>query len=269
VPTEQRVLEALTTLRNQGMPEHMGLLHSLAMEEHGLVQLGALQAVESVAGRIRTDLRLQFAHDLPGDSELYDWLRLHRTDVQRADGTHLGTTERQVLAYAALVLGDVRARPEPEQYDGSLIDAATRSENAGDAREALRLYAWSASLGEPTAWTHIEAFGVDPERLLLGMSTSDCQALPSPLDDAVVDLLVSQGSTVTLQVMAERSTSTNDRTRTHAVDALGRMLRAPNLGEAERTVALDKLHHATMDPSNIVRVTARSALLELPGSHSR
>ena len=249
VPTSLAVVNALSTLSDSGSEEHVGLLGSLIADESVEIRLLSEAALHNIASRNRRTLRDNFQP--PSDDEVAT-----QAQHMRQPDQHFGRHERQAVAYASLTLGDI---PDPGAEDWR--DVASALEDGDDPRGALRSYALAAATGQIDAFTAIQSFGVDAERLVLGLWTSWC---PDENDASeTLEFLVEMGSIQTVRVLANRAVRSRAYHRAIALDALSRMLAEKRLNQPARLAAWTGLETGTRDPQSDVRELARAALHEL------
>ena len=107
----------------------------------------------------------------------------------------------------------------------------------------------------------IQSYGVDSEKLILGVWTAWC---PDRVDtSATLEILMQIGSIHTVRVLANRAARSRPYHRALALDALSRMLSDGSLTQPAIVIARTGLISGTTDPHTDVRVLARTALNEL------
>ncbi len=247
IPVEAQVLGAIATLGDLGTRAEIPLLANLVRNERLEIRTVSIAALEDVRSRLRSRQRVAYAADL----------------VQRDDPQGPTDTSRCV-AYAQLVIGDGHGlAPRPEKGDAerllrtgqphkALAAAAANSdedsrfheaiarEELGDVRGAVVEYAELLAEGNETAERELDAFGVDTERLLLGLLSME--DIPVARNEArVLDILVRKGSGVTVGVLAERAMQGHASDRATATDALVRML---DTSQREQPLAEDGVRSA-------------------------
>jgi len=249
VPASIAVLDAMGVLAESGDDEHISLLESMIGPESPEVQEAAKLALRDISSRGRTALRKNFSEPA---TQRIQAVAQHFKDNELRLGTH----ERQALAYTVLVLERIPANAEEEWRMSGMT-----SEEANDPKGALRTYALAAANGHADAFDEIRAYGIDPERLVLGLWTAWC---PDQTDTSItLDTLVHHGSIQTVRVLANRAVRAPAYHRAIALDALSQMLADGKLSRSASSVARHGLESAMRDPHDGVRQLARAALLEL------
>jgi hypothetical protein len=275
VPVEPEVMGAVDVLARTGGPEDLGVLRSLAGHERPEVRGAALRAIADIRDRDRTRERQDFADGLP------DWPEL---DAAAAPWRTAGLGGEQAIcaAYADTVLGhdDRYADVKPSKGDPQALlaegkprsalaaaigldgvdrlrwEAAAR-EDLGDTHGAVRRWAELAASGDADARDALDGFGIDSERLLLGML-----ATSTPQEAELLEVLVRHGRDLTVTVLSERTRSGATSERVTAADALTRMLdpqqRAEVLPAAGAHDARRALAHASNDQA--VQAVAEAGL---------
>ncbi len=284
MPANPSVLGAIATLQVRGTPADIAVLRDVLAQEEPLLANLAGRAIADIRARQRASQREAFATDL------------HRVDARQADAIQraesawrargLGPTEARCAAYADRILGDVPAiqglslpddperlleRGEARAAVGALTADTTPAiavrayEDAGDVRSAIRVHALAAVGGDPAATEALESYGIEVERLVLGMLHTDRVHEPEALET-----LVRKGRGLTVSVLAERvihPTSQSDLAT--AADALGRMLhtqlRPDPLPRADRERIRRTLWTASQRGDPALRSIAREALADDPG----
>jgi hypothetical protein len=272
-PVEAQVLRALSTLEVRGTRRDVSLLRHIAANEQPILAAAARRAIAAVRARQRDAQRVAFAGELPGpvdlDAEARAW---------RAKG--LGPAEASCAAYAHAIVGDpapsgrtpVDGDPERLLADGQAVAAvaaldpaadpslaARAYEEAGQVRRALRIYAENAVAGDDAAVAALEDYGVDIERLFLGLLRT------GQIDDAqALETLVRRGDGWTVRVLAERVKAPAASEQATAADALGRMLivdlRTQPLRRRAQELARKTLREAAAEGAAPVRPIAAEAL---------
>ena len=132
--------------------------------------------------------------------------------------------------------------------DGRLL-AARAQEDLADVHAAIRSYAWLAAEGNADARDALDGYGIDAERLLLGM-LSVGQRVSKPANDAAVfEVLIHHGDDLTVTVLAERIRSRPGSESAWATDALARML-DPQVRESPLpTIVQREAHQAILAAS--------------------
>lgn len=255
VPNSPVVMEAIMDLQTEGGADHVGVLQSLQAHEESPVREAAGGALLIVTLRARLERRE--AYTAPDNRDVRRWLSEHAPI--RDDGSPLGQRESAAVAYAALALGGpqkVYAKTPPV-----LISEGEKREDKADLHGALTRYAFAAARGDQGARELIAAFGLDTERLLLGLSASTDQLSEPPAE--TLDTLIDTGSAETVAVLIERSRSPDEITQVQALDALAEMIRRGQLPAAARRQARQRLEAATHDNREPMRVFAQTVLSDL------
>jgi len=262
VPATEQVLAAIAALGASGSREHLALLSSLAEREAPEIQQAAQVAIAELNQRtVDTTRRIFSANNIPSDSAIDHWVRAHESELARPNGSKLGHTESRMVAYAAIVLDGIKTAQVPSADDDA-AEARVR-ELQTDAIPALVHYARGAADGEQGSLDAIRAFGVDPERLLLGMSASPKSELVARVEPTAVEVLVREGSAPTIAVLMERAATGDTAEKVVAIDALGRMLQKDDVPTSTCHLAVGQLESASHSRENeAVRDTAKTALAE-------
>jgi len=285
LPVDPTTITAIHVLGDTGDREDISLLRNIAEHERDEIRGAAVSAIGAIRDRQRAAQRERFARDLPDPAQL-----AAPTAALRAQG--LGSDEAACAAYAGRVLGTGSLGPHPASEDAAKGDpealiaegrprtavavlehdpspAARRLEalaweDLGEPRGAVRQYALLAARGEAEAWDALDRFGVDPERLLLGLLTRAETRLPAGSESEVLETLVRRGDLLTVQVLAERATHPSASERAIATDALVRMAQATGrdgpLGSKAHAVVHQALLRATRDHVESIRAIALEAL---------
>jgi len=282
LPATRSVLGALAVLQVKGGPAEVALLRDVLAHEDPLLADLARRGIADIRTRQRTAQRQAFARSLSHPSPQARAANVRRIARWRASG--LGPTEARCAAYADRVLGSEplpaalpvhddpqelldqgRARAalgvldrDPTGSDALRIRA---HEDAGDVRGAIRLHAHRAAAGDAKSITALEGYGIEVERLVLGLLHSDRIHEPEALET-----LVRSGQGLTVSVLAERVMDPPSRSdQATAADALGRMLhtrRPAPLPRAERERIRRTLWTASQHADPEVSDIARDALLD-------
>ena len=249
VPASIPVLNAMGVLEESGDLEHISLLESMIDGESREIQEAATLALAGISSRGRHALRKNFSE--PTSEQIHAL-----GELLRNESVHLGPHERQALAYAVLVLEKI-----PDNVEREWRLSGMSQEDAADAQGALRTYALAAANGHIEALEEIRAYGVDPERLVLGLWTAWC---PEQTDTTTtLEILVRVGSIQTVRVLANRALRATAYHRAIALDALSQMLADGKLSRTAVSAARHGLESGMRDPHDDVRQLARAALLEL------
>jgi HEAT repeat protein len=285
LPLDPTTMTAIHLLGEAGDRQDISLLRNIAEHERDEIRAAAVDAIGAIRDRQRIAQRERFARDLPDQADL-----AAPAAALRAQG--LGGEEAACAAYADRILGTEPLGPHPstrEEVKGdpeALIEegrprtavavlerdpsSAARAlearawEDLGEPRGAVRQYALLAARGEAEGWEALDRFGVDPERLLLGLLTHADTRLPPGAESEVLEVLVRRGELPTVEVLAERATHRSASERAIATDALVRMIQAAGrehpLGERAHAVAHEALVRATRDRVESIRAIALEAL---------
>lgn len=131
----------------------------------------------------------------------------------------------------------------------------------------MRLWGTLAAAGVPEAREALDRYGVDVERLLLGMLVGprvDGVRDAKRTDAQVLEVLVRNGGNLTVSVLAERTRHTTPSEGAAAADALARMLdpavRQEPLPVGVEGEARRALHQASALGAGPVAVIATEAL---------
>ncbi len=280
MPMDGATMTALRVLGERGDRDDISLLRNVAEHERDEVRGMALAAIASIRERQQADLRAAFAATAPDPTA-------PAVATQRGG---IGPSESACARYALGVLGDApltappSGRPpikgdpadliaegRPRQAVSVLVqdrsDAARRLEaraweDLGEPRAALRQFALLAAHGQADGWQALVHYGVDPERLLLGLLTTG--ALRVGRDAELLEVLVRRGDLLTVEVLAERSARASASDRAVATDAIARMVGATDGARALSPAAVSKgrtaLREATRDRVDSIRAIALEAL---------
>ena len=261
MPASAEVSHALDVLTAHGTPEELPLLESIARHEGVELVLSAQIAHDHIVERERQHLRDALAAEVPDPATLERWIGVNAAALARSDGATLGHTEQRMVAYTALLIGT--QEPVESPPPGGWVTTAHALEDAREGRRALLYLARGAVQDEPGALQGIRQYGVDPERLILGMVSSPDPALAPTAGPEAVNLLSREGSVNTVAVLIEQARTDNAPTRIRALDALGEMLKSSRLPPGARSLARRELQRATDDPRGLVRDAARMSLADL------
>lgn len=256
VPSSAPVMDAILSLQRNGTADHLGVLQSMRSYEGSPVREAATGAIAIVTLRARL---LQREHyEAPDRGAVRAWLSAHPT-LTRRDGTVLGPRESEVVAYTVLVFG------EPQQVwaqmPSVLVNEGEKREDQSNLGGALVRFAFAAAHGDHEARTLLETFGLDEEKLLLGL-TADTELTNTPPAEAS-DALVQLSGAQTVSVLIERSRSSSEIPQVQALDALAEMIRRGQLPAASRRAARQRLEDATQDVREPMRVFAQAVLQDL------
>jgi hypothetical protein len=256
VPLDGAVFDAIDLLSREGTAGDGVLLRSLAIDEPGPIGRAASQAADEVAERTGRASRLEYADRLPSDAAIDAWIDSHSSALNQARPGPLGRSERQVVAYASLLLAGASS-----SSDDDPMESARAHERAGRPPSAVAAFAAAAALGEDGALSALAAYGVDAERLLLGMTSPAAGELGLPaLNPAAVAVLVEVGSVRTVAVLVERARSPDPAIRSVAVGTLGLLVAAQSLPPGATLAANQCIDAAASDTQPAVRRAAEAAL---------
>ncbi len=239
VPVEVHVITAIATLGEQGGAAERPLLANLARHERSEIRAAAVSALNELRSRMREVQRQDFAATLPSWSDLAS---------EVSAGGESSSEGHLCAVYALRVMGNKRlAAPTPgagdvehllatgqphralaaaagDQSTEAQLQSALALEEVGQVRAAVRAYAALAASGDVAAGNELNGFGVDTERLLLGLLELE-EASPLDRNEAqVLEVLVRSGEALTVEVLTERTQSATHSDRATAADALVRML---------------------------------------------
>jgi hypothetical protein len=285
VPVDPTTITAIQVLGEDGTRQEISLLRNLAEHERDEVRAAAVAAISQIRSRQRSAQRESFARTIP------DWADLAEpTETLQALG--LGRDEAECAAYAERILGPgplVLARPPEQRAKGDpealLAEGrpalalavlagdpsprarrleATAWEDLGEPRGAIRQYGLLASQGDQEAHSTLDRYGIDPERLLLGMLVRPDLYVSAGTEAELLEVLVRKGGHLTVSVLAERGTHHSASDRAIATDALARMLDPPPsdapLSPMARRLARQALVRASTDRVESIRAIALEAL---------
>ena len=252
MPKAVSVMSALTDLATMGTAEHLPLLNSLAAEEQRDIQAHAKAAIQRIAKRERQIHRTSYQQ--PGHQAVTAWLSRH--EPVGPAGERLGRSERHMVAYSALVLAEAIG---PATKDWRSV--GERLETDGRQQEAIRLYVTASLYGEADAYPLLDAFGLDTERLMLGVYT----ALPSDHQARITlqPWLIQEGGIATVRVFAERIARTDAAERELTLAALSAMIAAGRLSTNADAAARTRIARSQGDPDGQVSEFARTTYATL------
>lgn len=255
VPNSPVVMDAIRALQEEGGADHIGVLQSLQEHEQSPIREAAGGALLIVTLRARLERRE--AYTAPDNRDVRRWLSEHQP--ARDDGSPLGEREADAVAYAVLVCGG--PQKVYAQTPTVLISEGEKREDEADLHSALLHYSFAAARGDHAAREIIGAFGLDTERLLLGLSARTRLLTEPPAE--TLDTLIGTGSAQTVAVLIERSRASDEITQVQALDALAEMIRRGQLPAAARRQARQRLEDATHDNREPMRVFALTVLSDL------
>ena len=277
------VRDALHVIGKEGTRREIGLLQQVILLESHASQLLALHAVREIRTRQITQQRAAFR------AAMSEWVQDHGT-MNPTNGA--GPKEDECIAYAhwlvsqwptvvttpntgnaRLMLQQGRTKAalsavlDKEGHEARMLEGQIREE-LGDVYGALAVYTNEFADGHLEAGQKLESYGVQPERLLLGLLSSDTRVQYLADDTSIIETLVRQGGTLTVRVLAERTKHPVPSEQTVAVDALGRMLantqRRVPLSNTGRRVAHEALLSASRHRLEPIRRIALEALNQTP-----
>jgi hypothetical protein len=280
VPVDPGVMAAILLLGEQGSRDEVSLLRNLVENERDEIRDAAARAIADIRGRQRQSQRAEYAETLPGLPALEE---AAQPFLDRGLGHH----EALCAAYASFVLGGLETittsgsgsgdperllaagRPHKalsaamqEDSKQSRLLAARAREDLGDVAGAVKSYAMLAAGGDADARQALDGFGVDAERLLLGMLSG--RPAEGHGEAEVLEVLVRHGGALTVSVLSERLDSPVASDRATATDALARMLdpdvRGDTLPMSAQRDARQALAAASQQGPEPVRELASEAL---------
>ena len=266
LPVTPPVLDAIADLADHGDGEVLPLLESLRAHERAGVSVAAEEALVAVEARDLVARRAAFVSALPRRAAVERWLDGHADPLQTRSGEPLGSAERGALAYAVLVLGEAPARgPDPLELvspdaAARLLQEAVSVEREGKFIDAVVGYAQALASGAASAAAHLDRLGVDPERLLLGMTAQAASPPASTLPAAAVEPLLASHGRLTIAVLIERSAREAPLERVVALDALDGLDERALMTPRERAAARQRMLEAARDPLPAVRMVAEPAV---------
>jgi hypothetical protein len=268
LPDTEAVFGALQELAQHGTADDQPLLRSLVEKEEGGVQRAALEALAAIEGRERSALRSGFAHTVPGEREIEAWI----SGRGKAPSARLGQAEQQMVAYAALVLSQALSEGCPGSLEPvaqaelpQLREQAKLAERANKPSLAVSLYVLAVVSGDNHARADIVEFGVDPDRLVLGMTSAGTPPEIPRIEAESVGVVVQGGEEETLAALLERARGSARIQRVMALDNLAGLLKSGTVnGEAARQ-ANSALELSAADPQAEIRRAARRSLQDLHG----
>lgn len=283
MPVDPYVMGAIGLLGTEGTREEVSLLRSLVENERVEVRDAAAQAIASIRGRQRQTQREAFAHQLP------DWPEIEAV-AQEMNADGLGRESAMCVAYASIVLGGIDAEvaairknqgdaarllasgharkalaaAASDDTDQARMLQARAREDLGDVHGAVRQYAMLAASGDTDARSALDGFGVDAERLLLGLFLTPDRSGETHREAEILEVLVRHGDTLTVSVLGERTRAASASDRATAADALARML-DPDVRPARLPLAVERdaqraLAVASREGPDPVREIANEAL---------
>lgn len=281
MPVEGPALRAIADLDVYGEPEDIAVLRHVLDHESDVLARMAKDAIGRIRARQRVRQRDAFKAGLSTPDPTLNRALTRAERWWMAGG--LGPTEAWCAAYADVILGEAGDEPSlpsilPDDpkillargeaasalaaTDGS-TDAQTRVrafEDAGRVRGAIRIHAEQAASGDAEAIEALESYGIEVERLVLGLLHQDQNR-----ESETLETLVRSGRGLTVRVLAERVVdppSASDQVT--AADALGRMLhtqaRRDPLPRADRERIRTALRTASFRAAPAVRPIVREAL---------
>ena len=185
------------------------------------------------------------------------------------DGRARPRREALAVAYAALVLGE--AGPEgprmlelvdPEESQNLLL-AGNAAEHRREFREAAAQYAQALGSGTDEARAHLSDLGIDPARLLLGMTADTTTGAASVLPPLAMEALVVAPGRESVTVLLDRAEAGRPLTRVVALGALGQLAGSPHLTPREHAAVRRAITIATEAAEPFVREVALTTLTDL------
>ena len=241
VPVEAATMSAIELLGERGSRVDVGVLRSLAEHERSDVSARALAAIDKVRHRQREAQQLSFRAGLPTSRELEQASRPWRQ-------VGMSVASSRVAAYASWVLGDeATGRPSvagdarrylatgrPRKALAALASEspsteelrllALAREDAGAPQQALQAYTLLALAGDAAAESVIAGYGVDSERLFLGLLVMERAGPVGDEEARLLEALVRSGGARSVDVLIERMFTAGGSERASAADTLIRML---------------------------------------------
>ena len=223
MPVEPQTIGAILTLGELGGAAELPLLDSVVERERSELSNAATVARDLIRARRRQSQRAEFANHLP------DWPELERAAPTFLGAhTQLDRETRASATYAAVVLG---IAPTQNAHTASrLPELGTRLpnplelENRGEVQLAVQSWALHAAAGSEHARTELDSFGIDAERLLLGMLSLSRLSGSAPMEAGLLNVLVWDGDQLTVEVLSTQALTGTGSNRATATDALVRML---------------------------------------------
>ena len=244
---DAEVVEALSVLGRLGGANELSLLQNVYTYERDSVARFSIGAISDIRKRRKNNQRRQFAKDMPSD-------RAFSTVANHYVQDGLGYQSAECAAYALLILQPGEnpiltvtsstysaeelltlglpstalsvAKIEYGGYDTLL--PAQAHEDLGDMASAVSHYAKLAIEGSAPAVEELSDFGIDTERLLLGLLFDPTGTTTRSFRSDLVARLVETGGIRTIAVLSELSLSEAPFERAIATDALGEMLAVSN-----------------------------------------
>lgn len=280
VPVEDVTLNAVALLGANGTKGDVSLLANLVDHERPEIARAAKDAIRSVRERQVSGQRAQFATDLaaqpttasktpakssktfgPKSSECAAYSDALVSTPVAPPPVGLRGDPRELLAEGKPLLALAAVADEPAQ-EAQLLEARALEE-LGDVKGAVATYAELAVDGNGEAREALAHYGVDAERLLLGMLLKPENSLNAN-DAKVLSVLIRSGSGLTVEVLAERTLSPLQSDQLVAADALVQMLdgsgRSTPLSAASSKRARGALRALLKGTHAAVRALAAEAL---------
>jgi hypothetical protein len=268
LPDTDAVFGALKELAEFGTADDAPLLRSVVEKEDGGVQRAAVQALAAIEVRERSALRDGFSRKIPGEKEIDSWIAARA----KAPSARLGHAEQQMVAYSALVLAEAIVQGTPEALEPvaqaalpQLREQAKAAERTNKPALAVSLYVLAMVSGDEQARGDLVEFGVDPDRLVLGMTSAGTPPGVPRIEAESVGAVVRSGEAETLTALLERARGSARIQRVMALDNLAGLLKSGTvIGEAARQ-ANSALELSAADPQAEIRRAARRSLQDLHG----
>ena len=226
MPNSPPVHQALQDLAETGTKPDIQLLEHIVRTERPELAAIAQHAIRVIRMRHRSEQRRRFSD------------RIQSTDISRQSALFRqqgqGPTTAWCAAYATAVLGVSKSEGvEPEnifskraRLESPTLAHAPASvriaayEDAGEVRLVIRTLTEQAAGGDDSAVRLLSTYGVDVERLLLGVRQLDRR-----LENSATEHLIQEGQSLTVHAFAEEALyGQTPSQKAVAVDALGRML---------------------------------------------
>lgn len=269
LPPSPPVLQALAVLSERGKADVVPLLNSIVEEEQRGLALLATAALEQVDTRSHAAAKEAYRSGVPRRDRLQAWVAAANGGPLCPDGRALPRREALAVAYAALVLGE--AGPEgprmlelvdPEESQNLLL-AGNAAEHRREFREAAAQYAQALGSGTDEARAHLSGLGIDPARLLLGMTADTTTGAASVLPPLAMEALVVAPGRESVTVLLDRAEAGRPLTRVVAIGALGQLAGSPHLTPREHAAVRRALTIATEAAEPFVREVALTTLTDL------
>ena len=254
VPFSEKTLAAVATLGAEGGECELSLLTDMAAHEVGPIREAVRMATDDLLSRLRLAARTRYR--APSDRQVAAWL----SDKQLVadDGRRLGRHEQLAMAYTSLALDHTIG-----VHTGDWKTVAEQLEAEGHTTPALQQYAAAVMAGELDAIDEFEGFGLNAERVMLGLFVS----LPADLQQSspAYAWLRINGTFETVSVFSDQAGGGTAFQRAMALDSLSEMIRGGHLNHATVAKALYRIERSTRDPHHAIRTLALTTLVEMGG----